>query len=147
MNDSPDSETRARVDGIESQIKRFGFYFGASLLCNVLSHTDNLSKTLQHTSMSAAEGQHLVNMTVKTLHSIRTDDMFRLFLERIIVEASSLNVSDPTLPRLRKIPRRYNDAHGTEAIPPYFETLDTIVSCISERFHQEGYLMYCKLEQ
>ena len=43
LNDKHDSETRAQVNGIDSQMKTFGFYFGASFLHNVLSHTDNLS--------------------------------------------------------------------------------------------------------
>ena len=63
LNDKPDSETRSQVNGIDSQMKTFDFYFGASLLHNVLSHADNLSKTLQHTRLNAAEGQHLVRMT------------------------------------------------------------------------------------
>ena len=33
----------------------------------VFLHTDNLSKTLQHTKMSAAEGQTFAGMTVSTL--------------------------------------------------------------------------------
>ena len=40
--DSPDPETRARVNGTESQMKRFDFYLGGSPLCNVLSHTKSV---------------------------------------------------------------------------------------------------------
>jgi len=64
LNDKPDSETRARVNGIDSQMKKFNFYF-------ILSHADNLSKTLQHTTFSAAEGQHAVRLTTTTLQSIK----------------------------------------------------------------------------
>ena len=67
LNDKPKSEIRARVNGIDSQMKTFDFFFGVCLLHNVLSHTDNLSKTLQHTTFSAAEGQQLVRMTTTTL--------------------------------------------------------------------------------
>ena len=81
LNDKPDSETRARVNGIDSQMKTFDFYFGVCLLHNVLSHTDNLSKTLQHTTFSAAEGQRLVRMTTTTLQSIRSEEMFKLFCQ------------------------------------------------------------------
>ena len=78
------------MNGIDSQMKTFDFYFGASLLCTQLSHTDNLSKTLQHTTISAAEGQHLVRMTITTLQSIRTEEMFNLFWQKIVVQASCL---------------------------------------------------------
>ena len=55
-------------------MKTLDFYFEASLLCTLLSPTDNLSKTLQHV-MSAAEGQHLVRMTIAALQSVHTEEM------------------------------------------------------------------------
>ena len=64
---SPESEIRARDNDINNQMKTFDFFFGVCLLHNVLSHTDNLSKTLQHTTFSAAEGQQLVRITTTTL--------------------------------------------------------------------------------
>lgn len=57
------SYTRARVNGIDSQMKIFDFYFEASLLYNVLNYTDKLSKTLQLTRLNAAEGQHFRTIT------------------------------------------------------------------------------------
>jgi hypothetical protein len=67
LDDNPDSETRARVNGIASQMKTFNYFFGASLIHSILKHTDNLSKTMQHTTMSASEGQDLARMTIATL--------------------------------------------------------------------------------
>ena len=154
LNDKPDSETRARVNGIDSQMKTFDFYFGASLLHNVLSHTDNLSKTLQHTRLNAAEGQHLVRMTTTTLKSIRTEEMYKLFWQKIITQANELDIAEPTLPRKRKAPRRYEVGVGTGVTPSspedhfkaiYYEALDTVIGCIGDRFKQEGYQMYSKL--
>jgi len=67
LNDSPDSETRARINGVASQMKTFDYFFGTCLLCLLFQHTDNLSKTLQHTKMSAIEGQVVAGVTVSTL--------------------------------------------------------------------------------
>ena len=67
LNDSPDSETIARINGVASQMKTFEFFFGACLLLLVFLHTNNLSKTLQHTKMSGAEEQTVAGMTVSTL--------------------------------------------------------------------------------
>jgi len=106
LNDKPDSETRARVNGIDSQMKKFDFYFGVCLLHKILSHTDNLSKTLQHTTFSAAEGQHVVSLTTTALQSIRSDQMFDLFWQKIVLQANELEIEEPTLPRRRKVPRR-----------------------------------------
>ena len=101
LNDKPDSETRARVNGIDSQMKTFDFYFGASLH-NLLSHTDNLSKTLQRTRLNAAKGQHLVRMTTITLKSIRTEERYKLFWQKMIMQANKLDIAEPTLPKKRK---------------------------------------------
>ena len=62
-----DSEVRARVNGVASQMNTFEFFLGVHLLHIILRHTDNLSKTLQMTKMSAAEGQKLADMTVAAL--------------------------------------------------------------------------------
>ena len=64
LDDSPDFETRARVNGVATQMQCFDYFFGAYL---VLRHTDNLSKTMQHTRMSACEAQSITKMTVNTL--------------------------------------------------------------------------------
>lgn len=45
----------------------FEFFLDVHLLHIILRHTDNLSKTLQMTKMSAAEGQKLADMTVNAL--------------------------------------------------------------------------------
>ena len=156
LSDKPDSDARAQVNGIDSQMKTFDFYFGASLLCTLLSYTDNLSKTLQHTVMSAAEGQHLVSMTIAALQSVRTEEMFNLFWLKITGQTSEPDIGEPTLDRRRKAPRYYEvgDSSGVTPSSPqdhyrvtYFEAIDTVVGCISDRFEQEGYQMYSKVEQ
>ena len=45
----------------------------------ILSHTDNLSKTLQHKEFSASEGQEVAMLTIRTLESIRNAESFDLF--------------------------------------------------------------------
>ena len=67
---SKDSETKARIQGVASQMHTFKFLFGTMLAEMVLKHTDNLSRTLQHKAMSAAAGQRVAQMTVQTLQSI-----------------------------------------------------------------------------
>ena len=57
----------------------FTYLFGSMLGELVLKHADNLSRTLQRASMSAAEGQQITAMTVSTLNSMRSDDQFDLF--------------------------------------------------------------------
>ena len=66
-----DSETRARIVGVEAKMANFNFLFGVSLGALILTHSDNLSKTLQHKSMSAAKGQHIAQLTLSVLKSLR----------------------------------------------------------------------------
>ena len=61
-----DPTIKGRIIGVQFQFKTFSFFFGSNLAELVLRHTDNLSKTLQSTSMSATEGDHITAMTVKT---------------------------------------------------------------------------------
>ena len=56
-----DSDTKARIIGVDAQMQSFDFLFGVSLGALILNQSDNVSKTLQHVNLSAAEGQHLVN--------------------------------------------------------------------------------------
>ena len=74
-----DTEAKARIQKVAAQMKTFTYLFGSMLSKLVLKHTDNLSRTLQHVSMSVAEGQQVTSMTVATLNSMRSDDQFDLF--------------------------------------------------------------------
>jgi len=67
LDEKIDSDVRARVCGVSSQMITFDYYFGVRLSHMILRHTDNLSKTLQSTKLSAAEGQELAKKTVTTL--------------------------------------------------------------------------------
>ena len=65
-------------------MKTFEYYFGISLGELVLRHSDNLSRTLQHKSLSAAEGQHVAVMVVKTIESMRSEEAYKLFWDEVI---------------------------------------------------------------
>lgn len=62
-----DTESKARIQGVSSQMKTFNFLFGVFLGELILRHTDNLSKSLQDKTQSAAEGQLVADMVVRTL--------------------------------------------------------------------------------
>ena len=114
----------------------------------MLSHTGNLSKALQHTRLNAAERQHLVRMpTTIYLKYSRTEEMYRLFWQKIIMQAKELDIAEPILPSKRKAPRWYIVRVGTGVTPystedhfraNYYKALDTVIGCISDRFKQEG---------
>ena len=150
-----DTETKSRIRGVAVQIETFDYFFGNLLGTLILKHADNLSSTLQHECMSAAEGQQVAKMTVATLKSIRNDESYDNFWKSITEKAKHLDVGEPNLPRRRKIPKRYDDGshsgdfHDTPFSffkQMYFEALDLIVNCIEGRFDQPGYRKYQSIE-
>ena len=100
------------------------FYFGVRFAELVLAHSDNLSKTLQATKMSASEGQRSVNMTVKTLTGCRNN--FGMFWEKVTADAQTLNLGEHDKPRQRKCPRRVDIGNATTAFHP--ETINNIAN-------------------
>lgn len=65
-----DPDVRARIISCDTQMKTFYLFFGLHLTQRLFTHTDNLSRTLQSSSLSATAGQNLIRLTVKTLQSI-----------------------------------------------------------------------------
>ena len=102
-----ESEVKSRVIGVKHQMGTFYYYFGVSLSAQILRISDNLSKTLQDTHISASEGQAVSSLTVKTLEKMRSDDHFNLFWETVTHKANGLEVSKPSLPRCRQRPAHY----------------------------------------
>jgi hypothetical protein len=125
-----DTEMKARIQGIKSQMKNFEFLFCLILTEMILRHTDKLSQTLQKPKLSSVEGHTVAMLTVKTLESLRTDD----------------NFDTPKLSRKRKVPKRFEHGNAAEfSVSPnyefrlvYFEALDLAVGSIHKRFDQKS---------
>ena len=79
-------------------MREFNFFFGL-MLCNlVLQHMDNLSKALQSSDLSAAEGQELASLCVETLTSIRTEECFDLLWLKVQNIAGRVDIGEAVLP-------------------------------------------------
>ncbi len=88
-----DTGTKARIQGVSSQMSTFDYLYGNILGELILRHTDNLSRTLQHKTLSAAEGQQVAQMTLETLKKIRSEESFDLFWEKVNGKARVFAVS------------------------------------------------------
>uniref|UniRef100_A0A1X7V731 HAT C-terminal dimerisation domain-containing protein n=1 Tax=Amphimedon queenslandica TaxID=400682 RepID=A0A1X7V731_AMPQE len=115
----------------------------------ILQHTDNLSSTFQHKTISVAEGQKIARMTIETLESY--DD----FWEFVNKSATSLHIMEPKLPHQHKQPARYEDGLSSGDFPTtpkiyfrqlYYEALDLIINCIDKCLNQPGCNTYRHLE-
>lgn len=150
-----DTEIKARINGVWSQMKTFDFVFGTILGELILRHSDNLSRTIQSKNISAAEGQQLAKLVIATLRSIREEDKYDLFWTKLLKFAEDNDVDDPQLPRRKRRPARLQDgdAGHYHACPKdyyrqlYYEALDSSISCLAERLDQPDYKKYCQLEQ
>ena len=100
------------------------FVYGAILGEMFLMHADNLNSTPQHKSMSAAEGQQVALMTVQSVNSIRTEELFDLFDLKVNSFIEDHDFSKSELPRQRKQPRQYeggsHDWDFHETLKEYF---------------------------
>uniref|UniRef100_H3AN58 TTF-type domain-containing protein n=1 Tax=Latimeria chalumnae TaxID=7897 RepID=H3AN58_LATCH len=143
-----------RIKGVFLYMKKFDFLFGAMLGECLLRHSDNLSKVLQAKTVSAAEGQKMAALTVTALETMRKEEAFGLFWEKIKAKAQELKVNDQELPRRRRPPKHIDDGgalyHLISVEEWYrtisYEALDLIVNCIKTRFNQPGYGVYINLE-
>ena len=120
---SKDMEMKARIQGIQSMMATFNFYFGCTLGKQLWRQTDNLSRALQDSSTSAAQGNRLTQDVVKTLLKDRTDTSFSLFWARILHHKTTEIQApvDPKLLRKRKAPVRHEvgeqDTHHLPETP------------------------------
>ena len=146
-----DPDVKARIIGVQSQMSTFNLLFGLKLCERILKVTDNLSKTLQQSSLSAANAQHIASLTVTTLCKMRTDGAFQAISALVESLGTSVGAEQPSLPRKRKVPRRIDNGSG-ETVEEhyrlqYFEAVDLAVQSINDRFNQPGYAVYRNLEE
>ena len=66
LDNCVDPDVRARVNGVQSQMEIFAYFFGVCIGKLVLGHVDNLSAALQKSTISAAEGHRTATMTPVT---------------------------------------------------------------------------------
>ena len=74
---------KARIIGVKTVMQNFRFLYGLKLSETLLKLTDNLSKTLQHTSLSVAAVQKIASMTITTLEGMRSDASALTFLNLV----------------------------------------------------------------
>lgn len=76
LGTAKDAEIKARLQGVQAQMKTFDFLFGVTLGEMLLQHTDNLKRTLQDKTFSAAGDWQVANMVIGTLQALRNAESF-----------------------------------------------------------------------
>ena len=143
------------VTGVKAQMEKFDFLFGLCLGDWILRHTDNLSKTLQSPSLSAADNQQLAQLICNTLDCLRNQELFSLLWDKVSGMQEKLQIDQAMLPRRHKAPRQFEVGDGqgtfTETVEDYFRAkyyvvIDAALACIRQRLNQPGYQTYHCLE-
>ncbi|XP_076308589.1 zinc finger MYM-type protein 1-like [Tachypleus tridentatus] len=155
LEDRLDSEMKERIIGVRSQMEKFEYFFALHLGVAVYSLTDNLSKTWQKTCMSAAQGQQNAKLVAGILDKMRNDGNFDKIYEEVHRQAMELNISEPQMPRQKRVPKRFEVGAGEPSFPSspkefyrrqYFEVLDLAINAINRRFDQPGFQAYQHME-
>ena len=152
-----DTEMKARLQGVKAVMSTSQFLFSCSLGKIIFKQADNLNKTLQYPSISAAQGQEIAHLEIETLRKDRCDEKFELFWSNLMNKETELVVADPKLPRKRKLTDSccsqssndtfYHDHPKKIYRQLYFETLDNIINCIKNHFNQTDYQTYAHLQE
>ena len=99
VHETSNTEMKARILGVRSQMQSFNFLFCIVLSEMILRHTDKLSKTLQQPNLSSIEGHDIAMLTVKTLEGLRNENDFELFWQKNEKMRVQFDIDEPLLPR------------------------------------------------
>lgn len=80
-------------------MKTFEFVLSTLLGEIVLHHADNLSRTIQAKTISAAEGQQMARLVIQTIKNLHEEEMYDLLWMKAVKFAESLDIQEPQLPR------------------------------------------------
>ena len=152
------TEMRGRILGAKSKMNTFDFLFGCLLGKIILKQTDNLSKSLQSPTLSAAEGQEIAQDVILTLEKDHNEKSFHLFWERLEQRRQQLSIPTARLPRKRQLPDFFGSTnnpstqHQDTSIKDryrryFFEAYDNTIQGIKNRFSQGDFKRCSTLQQ
>ena len=92
-----DPEIKGRIIGVKIQMNTFNYLYGVTILQLVLRHyyyiyynyitivfSDNLSKTLQKSSLIFCQGKEIADLTLQTINSLRSESEFELLWQETV---------------------------------------------------------------
>ena len=138
---------RAKVAGFSNEMNSFKFIFWLTVCIELFETTTSLSKILQSSSISAGEGRKAAQLTLDVLCSYGQEHHFYEIWMTVKGHQATLEISDPSLPRLIKRPLRYEDgseSYEHQTVEKYFrvlhwKVLDSIIVSMTSRFHCKGH--------
>ena len=122
------TDVKARITEVAAKMKEFDFLFCLMLAEKLLKHCDNLSRTIQSSSMPAVEAHRLSELCIRVFQKMRDDEDFDLFWALTQQTQKQLDVNDSSYSANARDPddtRMDQPAHFSFLIPKH-----TIAVCI-----------------
>ena len=146
-------EPSRKASGLLALMERFSTYYGLKLSFLVFSATEQLSKTLQSSSITAQEAYMAVAAAKRFLKRQRIESSFEYFYRTVVAESKDLTMP-PTLPRQRRIPVRIDDGAPNHHFSTpeehfreqYYEVHDLLTNELEHRHEQESFQILRDIE-
>jgi len=147
-SNSISKDRRAALRGYETKLWKFETVFALESLSLILGPCEQLAKALQNISYTAIGAKHSSELLIKTLTSLRNDDVFNDTWNKTKQLAVHLNLTMPKNPRVCKPPAKLE--YSTTRTPPanidkkvalrkeFFALIDCLLNELNERFTQSG---------
>jgi hypothetical protein len=140
-------EVVAKAGGIHKNMENFDVFFGIMLGEKCFGTTDLLSSSLQGKNVTACDAKAAADTICAKLVKMREDTEFDTFWERATTTAEELQLSDPTVPRVRRPPRRIDSGSTPSTFPSPKEYFRKIYFEFLDRFDQKSFYLYLRAEQ
>ena len=145
-------EVRSKAGGIHRTLQTFECLFGMMLSERFFGITDSLSSSLQGKNVTTFDAKNAAETVSKKLLSPRSDTEFDLFWTNNTSRAQELQLSEPSLPCVCRVPRRFNSGSDPHLFSSpkeyykkaYFELADTLNEELNKRFSQKNYELYIR---
>jgi hypothetical protein len=102
---------------------------------------------LQGKNVTACDAKAAADTICAKLVKMREDTEFDTFWERATTTAEELQLSDPTVPRVRRPPRRIDSGSTPSTFPSPKEYFRKIYFEFLDRFDQKSFYLYLRAEQ
>lgn len=133
-----------KASGILTSLEKFETLFNLKLGHLLFSAAEDTSRVLQAKDISIQEAVSAINLTRAFYQRQREDKNFDQFYETTVALGTKLKISEPKLPRYRKIPAKFGGSQPHQFSSPksmfwqqYFAACDIMIEELVDRFEQK----------
>lgn len=153
INKDSYGEPSRKASGLLALMEKFSTYYGLKLSYLVFSATEQLSKTLQSSSITAQEAFMAAAAAKRFLKRQRMESSFEYFYCTVVEESKDLTMP-PILPRQKRIPARIDDGAPNHHFSTpkehfrkqYYEVHDLLTNELERRYEQESFQIFRETE-